>query len=135
MNSIMKKISCLLIGACLVASVTANNVSNYKQVKGAKSVDQIEAMGQTKAENSTKVKLHNGKKVDPVVQANIEKQEYYRSINSNINIDSGNSSYTSLDRECDDNALTLTVGGGAWQSEVSWELLGADSTLLYNGVW
>ena len=80
MNSIMKKISCLLIGACLVASVTANNVSNYKQVKGAKSVDQVEAMGQRNAENSTKVKLNNGKKVDPAVQANIEKQEYYRSI-------------------------------------------------------
>jgi len=58
----MKKISCLLIGACLIASVTANNVSNYKQVKGAKSVDQVEAMGQRNAENSTKVKLNNGKK-------------------------------------------------------------------------
>ena len=72
-------------------------------------------------------------KIDPAVQANIEKQEYYRSINSNINIDSGNQFYTSLDRECDDNALTLTVDGGAWQSEVSWELLGADGTSLYSG--
>jgi hypothetical protein len=103
-------------------------------MKGAVSIDQLKASAEKKVEkkveNGTKIKLINGIKVDPVAQANAEKQEYYRSLNI---VESGEIIYTSRDTTCLDNSYTLTVDGGLYQTEVSWELLGADSTLLYEG--
>ena len=60
----------------------------------------------------------------------IDGAKYYERLQASITVDKPFVKHTDMNSR---NAYILTVGGGSWDGEISWDILAVDSTLLYSG--
>jgi len=173
MNSIMKKISCLVLGVCLLASATANNISYSKKVKGVVSIEQINASkeerkapvsNETIVESDAKIISDRALKLQNYAEMGLARAiadtDFPTTINTRntgltvmmvdaygdgwngnslcvgtdncVTLDTGSEGTADLG-EFADGTYAVTCGGGSWGSEVSWAIYAGEAVVLDGG--
>ena len=118
MNSIMKKLSCLVLVVCCFAVATAGDIMHTKKVKNALSFEQITAEAPKKAAVNNEIIINGSALPISVVDGSAQRDynilkpgvEQNTVVFEEINVDRG--------------SYSLTVGGGSYDSEISWEIAG-----------